>query len=170
MRTFSEDTKIQLSLITPELLDPFITRNSPRNVRTAVHRIAQYFKREEGYDFTQFSIDDTTDYSVYLFYYRKYNYRRQENSSEIFGAASFRRRAYENVSERWCLQWIWIHPYLRNKGLLKEAWPVFQEKYGNDFLPETPYSKAMVAFLRNHASKEQRELFKELGWSDVFPD
>src|SRR5260370_152313 len=47
----------------------------------------------------------------------------------------------------WSLQWVWLHPYLREKGHLKKAWPVFIEDLGEPVEVEAPYSRAMEAFL-----------------------
>lgn len=44
------------------------------------------------------------------------------------------------------MQWLWLHPYARSKGIMSALWPSFLEKFG-DFNVERPLSKAMKAFV-----------------------
>jgi len=168
MRTMvTRETKISLPAVTPEIYDNYVTYGSPKKIREAVRKIAVYFRREGGYDFTQYDVEDKTKHETYVFHRPTVSRRSCQWGSEIFGAVCFRwRDDWEDVSSRWCLQWVWLHPYFRHKGYLQEVWPQFLERYGRDFFPETPYSGAMIGFLRKNITKEQLKVFEGLGWTD----
>lgn len=118
---------------------------SPLTHRRAVERFAYYFKREFRYDFLQFEAADLTDdYRAWLFASGDYGAEWRS-----FGAACFRRRHYQGEEKPvWSLQWIWLHPYFREQGNLKKAWPVFIEDLGEPVDVEAPYSQAMIGFLK----------------------
>lgn len=125
------------------------------SLRRAVYRFASYFRREFCFDFVQYSLtrekhneDEVT--LAYLFSELEYTHKRIS-----YGACCFRYRDktfWKNISPHWGMQWIWIHPYMRGKGLLTEFWPYFEEKYGN-FMLERPVSKAMESFLKTKTMK-----------------
>ncbi len=121
-----------------------VRRFSPLIHRRAVERFAYYFKREFRYDFPQFEAEDVTDdYRAWLFASHDYSAEWRP-----FGAACFRYRRYEGGDKPvWALQWIWLHPYFREGGHLKKAWPLFIKALGEPVDVEPPYSRAMVAFL-----------------------
>jgi len=63
------------------------------------------------------------------------------------GACCFRWKDFnKNQDPYWVLQWIWMHPYLRRKGILSRQWGHFQEEF-KDFRIEYPLSYAMREFL-----------------------
>lgn len=116
--------------------------DSPRSLRKAVERIAYYFRREFNYDFVQYAAEDDDPHSHAFLWVAPYNLFPEETG----GACCFRWREWEDAEPCWGLQWIWLHPYLRRKGLLAQAWPYYQERFGN-FFSEPPLSPAMTAFL-----------------------
>ena len=108
--------------------------DSTKKDKEIVYRLAQYFRREFNYDFVQYSCnEDDLTHEAYIF---------KNYDDKAFGACCFRRREYTDTGKIWALQWIWLHPYFREKGELKKHWPFFKERYG-DFHVEGPYSKAM---------------------------
>lgn len=119
-----------------------VTSSSKKHLRTACYKIAQFFQKEFKSDFVPFCENDNDTYKAYLFLDDEWFDR------DVIGACCFRLRKYENV-EFWAMQWIWIHPYYRNKGILKENWEHFRKKHGN-FWVEPSYSKAMEAFLKKY--------------------
>jgi len=119
-----------------------VTRGSPLWERKHVERFAYYVRREGHFDFLQFETSDTEDYRAYLFANRPNQFPRV-----LVGACCFRFREYKNADSRWGLQWVWLHPYSRGRGILSAAWDGFHATFGN-FLPEPPYSRAMESFLR----------------------
>jgi hypothetical protein len=100
---------------------------TPRT-RKAAALLGRYFRDEGGFDFTAFARRDAS-----------YVWRVKERAA---GACGF-----ERMRSVWRLRWVWIHPFLRRRGLLHEAWPWFRLKHG-DFIVDRPLSAAMEAFLR----------------------
>jgi len=128
-----------------------------------VEKIAYYFLRELNYDFAQFSSYDKTEYWAYLFL--EDGIGTHGKVKIAVGACCFRRRVWEDESmpSEYGLQWVWIHPYRRNWGYLKWAWPRFVEKFG-DFMPEPPFSKGAAEFLRKYGTVRQKEVLIRTGW------
>jgi hypothetical protein len=121
-----------------------VTPKSPLKLRREVERFATYFRREFHYDFQQFEATEKPEkpYAAYLFI-NKPNYFPRVWA----GACCFRWRDFKDAEARWGMQWMWLHPYFRAKGILSGAWDKFHEVHGN-FLCEGPFSPAMEAFLR----------------------
>jgi hypothetical protein len=124
-----------------------VTPTSPLKLRREVERFAQYFRREFRYDFQQFEAiekpkDQEKPYAAYLFTNKQNQYPRV-----WAGACCFRWREFKGVEPRWAMQWMWLHPYYRGKGILGRAWDKFHELHEN-FFCEPPFSPAMEAFLR----------------------
>jgi hypothetical protein len=67
----------------------------------------------------------------------------------ILGAISFRWREPRDEPAFWGLQWVWIAPKMRRRGILSSRWAVFRERFG-DFVVESPVSETMQAFLSKH--------------------
>jgi hypothetical protein len=119
-----------------------IDRSSIKSVRLAAAVIAQYFRREFGYDSPLYQADESLDprERIYLLTVERDGYRLG------VGVICFRWRDWENMPEGLSLTWLWIHPYLRGAGILSSYWDLFRELHG-DFPVEPPVSKAMKAFL-----------------------
>ena len=131
---------------------PFtVTWKSPLKLRREVERFAIYFRREFSYDFQQFEATEQPKnqeepYASYLF-----TNERNHCPHVWVGACCFRWREVENLEPRWAMQWMWLHPYYRGKGILSRAWDKFHELHGN-FFCEPPFSPAMEAFLRKRGN------------------
>lgn len=122
-----------------------VERGSDRPLRKEVARLAYYFRREFHYDFVQFEEADETPYTAYLFANETRRYPRV-----WAGGCCFRTRSYEDLERPFeALQWAWIHPYCRSRGILKESWATLRANHG-DFFAEPPVSPAMRAFLLKH--------------------
>ena len=113
-----------------------VSPNSPIMLRKQVQEFAFYFQREFDYDFVQYLAKEKTSYSAYLIANQDFYRPRM-----WVGACCFRERSSGNA-----LQWIWIHPFWRNRGILKASWPALREHHGN-FAVEGPLSPAMESFL-----------------------
>ena len=140
----------------PKLWEPGVPRGLYRVsysesvvLRRAVLQFATYFRREFQYDFIQYSLDrniDDTDEKVSAYLFGEPMYCGKLSS---YGACCFRYRdKYTDLQPHWALQWIWLHPYKRNDGILTELWPYFESKFRN-FMVESPLSRAMEYFLKN---------------------
>lgn len=66
----------------------------------------------------------------------------------IAGACGFREVEYTDAPKGWRLEWIWLCPAVRRKGILHRQWDWFRERYGAfDFWAGT---EAMKGFARKH--------------------
>ncbi len=140
--------RIDLSEVPKSLVDRLqeslvVTPESPLVLRRRVERFAQYFRREFRYDFQQFTASEKPEkpYAAHLFTNGTVSYPRV-----WVGACCFRWREFKGIEPRWAMQWMWLHPYFRGKGILSRAWDKFHELYGN-FFCEPPFSPTMSAFL-----------------------
>lgn len=129
-----------------------VTTRSPVTHRRAVYACACYFRREGGYDFVQYGHDgqeDDEDARAYLWS----TLCLDERGGDVaLGACCFRLRCIPPMMiNRYDLQWIWLHPYVRRHGYLTRAWPYFSARFPS-FVPEPPLSPAMIAFLATQAS------------------
>jgi hypothetical protein len=118
-----------------------ITSHSPLRARKAVRCCAIYFRREFRFDFVQYEgADETPDPTARAYLWA-------DDGHVAYGACCFRWRVPSQGEPWWALQWIWFHPYERERGHLKRTWPLFEARYG-DFAVEGPISRAMRAFLK----------------------
>lgn len=99
------------------------------------------FKREMGFDFVQWSKSDGE-----LAAGKVFGYLLTNEDKTIVGAASFRNREYDSEGAFWELDWVWIAPKYRKKGILKSRWPLFREHFG-DFYVSHPISDEMKRLL-----------------------
>lgn len=121
-----------------------ITSKSAKGARNATGIIACYFRREFGYDFVQYSADDRSDErDRVILLTQDYSF----GCNHGVGAICFRWREWKNLPPGLGLAWLWLHPYLRNHGILSAYWPLFRRAYG-DFMVEPPISSAMQGLLR----------------------
>jgi len=128
--------------------DVWVTEQSPLLHKRAVYRFAQYFRREMHYDFVQFPEDGKNDddpYEAYLWVHPETWSCGDDFLVPTVGAACFRHRS---CGHPLALQWLWIHPFMRRRGLLKRTWYCFVDRF-TSFDIERPWSAAMKAFLAN---------------------
>lgn len=118
---------------------------SPRLLRREVERFACYFRREFHYDFVQFEASWAGPYTAYII---------PSNGGGFWwaGACCFQKRIFPHMSgmELDSLQWIWLHPYFRNRKILRGIWSELRAAHG-DFFLEHPLSPAMKAFFLKYA-------------------
>lgn len=107
-----------------------------------IYQRALAFRRKFAFDFVQWgSPKGDDDPSVHGFLFAG-------PGDVIAGACAFRLREYEGRTW-WGLQWVWVAPNFRRKGLLSSRWAMFRERFGNYHI-ETPLSKGMQSFLSKH--------------------
>lgn len=136
--------------------------NSSMRDRKAVEKIATFFQREMEYDFIQYDASEPSGGThepyiptiAYLFTNPDLLHYTKNRKSKILtiGGCCFRKRDHENISDLiWELDWIWLHPYERNKGVLVKYWKHFLREF-KIFFPSQPISKSMEKFLtkQNH--------------------
>jgi hypothetical protein len=114
--------------------------------RKALEKLAVYFMREIGHDCQQVDLfsgsKDEDKFFIFSDSYREYW------SPLVIGGCSFRHREYSNHPPVLSLEWIWFHPYYRDKGILSAFWPAFRKLYG-DFAIDRPLSSTMKGFLKS---------------------
>jgi|CXWL01.1.fsa_nt_gi hypothetical protein len=88
---------------------------------------------DEGWKFVE--ILSLTDYI--------FDENRGRERKWLIGAICF-----TNRPEFKMLEYCGIHPFWRNKGLLKSKWPILRERFGS-FEISYPRSKAMQCFLKS---------------------
>jgi hypothetical protein len=144
------------SLREPKPLKPMLDRiasdPNPELVRSSapiwfhrqMYERSLAFKREMGFDGTQWGYERDTDPTVHGFL-------MTIEGGAIAGACCFRRDG-----ERWSLFWIWIAPQYRRSGIVSRRWSAFVASFG-DFSIEPPISPAMQAFVLECGSARQKE-------------
>jgi hypothetical protein len=135
-------------------LNSVVTPASSPVLRRAVECIAYYFRREFGYDFLQYCSLEMDDDGHRAYIWADPCTLNEQDKITVFGACCFRWRTWKDApsdfpSKSYALQWIWLHPYQRRKGILDKAWPYFLARF-DPFVPEGPHSPAMQGFLRKH--------------------
>jgi hypothetical protein len=121
--------------------------DSPFRHRQAVYRIAKMFRREMGFDFVQYGHNGNEtdeDCVAWLFFPGDCEYLTA-GRVHACGAACFRLR--EDV---WAMQWVWLYPLVRRKGILSGVWDFLKLQHG-DFTIEEPLSDAMTSFCQKLA-------------------
>jgi len=126
----------------------FLDPSSPRSQRASLDLIAQYFKKEFRYDHRQYDADDhRTDCTGVLICEKAMDLVKDSDHfpNRVIGGACF----WAIDSNNYCLDWVWLHPFARNRHKLSELWPRFKEKYGS-FTVTHPLSAHMESFLKKH--------------------
>ena len=116
--------------------------------RKAVYKMAQYFGAERnsmtlyGWDGREDDINST----AYLWVYKDW---LVNGKVPCVGACCFRQREEGGPA----LQWIWLHPFVRRKGILSGSWSLFEKNHPN-FAAERPLSESMLRFLEKRGHKD----------------
>ncbi|MCM5689772.1 C2H2-type zinc finger protein [Sinorhizobium meliloti] len=119
----------------------WVGADAPEWKRKEVYERARLFRREFGYSFVQWSVEDDPDPIGFLF---------SDGEGRITGACAF--RPQRAGGERpWRLDWIWLNPTARRLGQLSRQWDRFRQRFGV-FDIEPPVSDAMKAFLRKRGA------------------
>jgi hypothetical protein len=127
----------------PEL----VTSASPKWKHHAVYMRAATFRREFHYDFVQWDgphrVDEDPKAHGFLF----------NDDSGVFGhgaiagACAFRWREYRDHPPSWAMQWIWIAPKARRRGILSRRWDAFRARFGK-FAIEPPTERGNASVRR----------------------
>jgi len=128
-----------------------IDKQSDINLHKEVYKIAEYFKEELNYDSVPFSPIGqlSKEYKVLLFTEEALDkYKTDPMPYRIYGSCLFSKMKFTKDDDTWALEWIWFHPFFRNRGKLKKNWTELEKDFGN-FVIKTPVSNDMKAFLEN---------------------
>jgi hypothetical protein len=130
------------------------------------YQMANYLDREFYYKGTPFDISGhmiDNSYKAFLFTDTDYDhistkednvkYDKAPYSQCVYGACHFSKLNITN-GDYWNLNWIWIHPFFRHRGMIKDHWKYFEEKFGNFYVAK-PASPEMKNFLNKSTKKHE---------------
>lgn len=127
----------------------YIVPSSDDGLQSTLETLAEYFKKEFRYDHLQYcKYDDNSDCIGFLISERAMDLVEDidHHPYRIVGGGCFRKAQ----SGDYVLDWVWFHPFSRNRGKLKKVWPQLKQKFGK-FTVTEPLSPHMKSFLEKHA-------------------
>jgi hypothetical protein len=83
-------------------------------------------------------------------------FKEKPTPRRIYGACYCKKMEFAD-RDYWVLEWIWLHPFFRNRGNLKKHWGYLEEVF-EDFLINKPISHDMKAFLGSVKSKYKHDI------------
>lgn len=125
-------------------------------LRKVVETFGKYFKQELGFDSVPFVAQHSRLYAsdptveAVLF--------DAQRVGATFPIAAGAAGLSVQDGQRW-LDWFWIHPFERGRGLASQAWADLEEVYGKEFKIQPPLSPAMERFLTHHGVAPERWRF-----------
>ena len=133
-----------LKALSNKNFDQWVTSKSPKWQRKHIVMIRRYQK----YECDDGCIMDTSDklweeIQAFTFTDTYFDKKKGVYREWLIGSACFYRYKYGMQ-----LDFCWLHPFWRNKGLLRDSWPQFIERFGNFYLSR-PISKSMQGFLNS---------------------
>ena len=132
-----------------------IDKQSDIELHEEVYKIAKYFKEELNYDSIPYSKYGilSKEFKVVLFTEEALDgYKKDTMPYRIYGGCLFSKMKFTEDDDYWALEWIWIHPFFRNRGNLKKNWSQLEKSFGN-FIIKIPISNDMKSFLEYIESK-----------------
>lgn len=133
----------------------FVDRTSIEEWKEHLAMIACFFKKEMNFDCLQFdeSMYGNDDFVGVLFLERAMDLVLHEDHfpARVVGGAVF--VAHSITYE---LDWIWLHPFARNRKLLKNNWRALTHRFGQ-FSVAKPVSLQMSAFIQKHHQTESAD-------------
>lgn len=128
-----------------------VKSSSCESQKDALETMASYFKKEFRYDHLQYCKSEHSDdcFGV-LFCETAMDLVKDTDHfpSRVIGGACFRKKSIDD----YFLDWIWFHPFARNRGQLHKTWPIFIDKFG-EFGLTKPLSAHMEKFLAKYAKQ-----------------
>jgi hypothetical protein len=106
------------------------------------------FEREFEYSFIQYRATEPEDQTLHRAYVWTDPATLKDDKETVIGACCFRWREWSDAPPGYSLDFVWLHPYQRAKGMLEKAWPYFQKRFEQQFFVQDPLSKGIARFLR----------------------
>nr|MBF0221445.1 hypothetical protein [Desulfobulbaceae bacterium] len=114
-----------------------IEKTSSQEMRAILETFAGYFKKEFKYDHIQYEADehlyDDHKYHGLLFTEAAFDAMTEEHSetpTRLIGGCCFRWREFSDRS-CWVLDWVWLHPFCRHRGILRSHWGALEKQFGD---------------------------------------
>ncbi|EGR2232159.1 hypothetical protein DZF79_28590 [Vibrio parahaemolyticus] len=124
--------------------DRWVTVDSPTWQRLPIVQLRRYLGIECDYGMNFNSFDECwKDLEVLTLTDSFYDEDVGSFRNRVFGAVCMRRDNGQVF-----LEWAWVHPFWRNKGVLAGAWGEIIERFEEGFFVRTPVSATMSGFLR----------------------
>jgi hypothetical protein len=126
----------------------YLESSDARACRESLESMATYFKREFRFDHLQYaSAEHHEDFTGVLFLEpdRDLAQNIDDRPNRVIGGAGFLKNPNGYV-----LDWVWFHPFARNRGNLRKHWPELKIKFGK-FAVTTPISAQMQRCLEKNA-------------------
>ncbi|MFF1340762.1 hypothetical protein ACFVYT_23100 [Streptomyces sp. NPDC058290] len=121
-------------------------------LRQAVEALGRCFQREMRFDFPPFTAKPSPHHVAESVEGLLFNSKKLFATFPVAtGAAGMS----VQEGEPW-LDWIWIHPFERGRGLVDAAWSDLERTYGSEFRIQQPISRAMKGFLRRREVDPKR--------------
>ncbi|EKO3660468.1 hypothetical protein M3906_003380 [Vibrio metschnikovii] len=154
---FYDDAKVKF-IIRPQAancfqsFDQWVSIDSDLWQKECIVQIRRYQSIECSDGFSMDVTDECWhDLQVFTFTNDLFDEDVNDNRQYVVGAAGFTKHCNEIAM----LQFCWIHPFWRNRGLLKSSWDEFEFKLG-EFYVSYPRSRAMQNFLDSIAYVEPK--------------
>jgi hypothetical protein len=126
----------------------FIEHTADKKLKDLLAGIASNFKKEMRFDHLQYddSMHRTADIIGVLFLHRAMDLVEHDDHfpCRVVGGGVFVDR-----SGRFELDWVWLHPFFRNRNRLRNNWKLFQKRFGH-FSVAPPLSAHMSLFIKKH--------------------
>lgn len=143
-----------MGIIKPQLakdrhkFDEWITKTSSEWQREACVQLSRYLNSECDYGISMDTTDECWKNLKIRAFKNTYYDECDEAREGLIGVVCFQEdQEFSNLEGvHTVLAFCWVHPFYRNKGLLKREWKNFTAKFG-DFLISNERSKAMKSFL-----------------------
>ena len=158
------DERISALCLEPEA-DLILKRGDPAWMHKMVYERARRLKREQHYDFTQWSDDGPNWERSKLQPEPPVAYLLLEQHNIAVGVAAFVFMHWEQSPSSWHLLFVWVAPEWRRQGALTNRWAKWRETYG-DLTIETPVSFEMASFLAKAKHPYQFTDGKYSSWRD----
>lgn len=129
----------------------YVEPTSDYALKNALETIACYFRQEFRYDHLQYDKSEhPSDCIGVLFCERAMDLVKDDDHypNRVIGAACF----HKGETQPYFLDWIWFHPFARNRGRLSRDWQALQSKF-NKFGFTEPLSPHMAAFLKKRTEE-----------------
>lgn len=131
----------------------YVEPSSCESQKDALEIMASYFKKEFRYDRPQYCKSEHSDdcFGV-LFCEPAMDLVKDIDHcpNRVIGGACFRNKG----NEEYCLDWIWFHPFARNRGKLRNIWPTLRREFG-EFSLTPPLSAHMEKFVAKYAGQSR---------------
>lgn len=126
----------------------YLESSDARACRESLECMATYFRREFKYDYLQYkSTEHHEGFTGVLFLEKAMDLVQDidHHPNRVIGGAGFWKKPNGYV-----LDWVWFHPFARNRGNLRKHWPELTNKFGK-FEVTPPISAQMGRFLEKNA-------------------